>query len=228
MRRISWIVSAGIALALVAGAATAQKKATDVRPNHWATQAVQEVLDNGVMGFTDGTNFRGEAKVTRTQAVVALAKLARALEARQWKAQQSRALPTKTPEMQVVDTTQSVTRYTLAVVLSRFGNYLLNGLPRPRPNGKDMAKSEVLPAPPRITVPATHPAYASLEYLTKKKMLWPGSPLLNPDNRPVQGVELSRALAEMTTGLTNLWTELGKDEKGETPDKSFRNKPAKP
>jgi hypothetical protein len=213
--------------ALAAGAATAQKRATDIRPNHWATQAVQQVLDNGVMGFTDGTNFRGEAKVTRTQAVIALAKLAKSLETRQWRAQTSRAVPAKTAPLQVVDTTQPVTRYTLAVVLSRLGNYLIHGLPRPGPNGKDLGQSVVLPESVRITVPATDPAYASLEYLAKKKMIGPGSPMLKPNNQPVRSTELSRALAEMATGLTNLWTELGKDERGETPDKSFRNKPEK-
>jgi hypothetical protein len=228
MRRRSGILCVSLAMTLAASAATAQKKATDIRPNHWATQAVQQVLDNSVMGFTDGTNFRGEAKVTRTQAVVALAKLARALEARQWRAQKSATLSEKTAPMQVVDTTQPLTRYTFAVVLSRFGNYLLNGVPRPRPNSKDLSKSSVLPEVPRITLPATDPAYASLDYLAKKRMIWPGSPLLKPDNKPVQGTEVSRALAEIATGLTNLWTDLGKDENGETPDKSFRNRPKKP
>jgi hypothetical protein len=186
---------------------------------------VQQVLDNDVMGFTDGTNFRGEAKVTRTQAVVALAKLAQALETRKWKAETSDALPDNTSAIQVVDSKQPVTRYTLALSLSRFGNYLMNGVPRPNPNGKDIAKSDVIPAPSRIPVPATHPAYKSLEYLAKKKMISPDSPLLKADSAPLKSVELSQGLAEMATGLTNLWTELGKEEDGSTPDRSFHNKP---
>lgn len=225
MRNAKIMVGLSLCLSLSTGSSLAQKKATDIRPNHWATQAVQQALNNGVLGFTDGTNFRGEAKVTRTQAVVALAKLAQSLETRKWKAQKSSALPVKTEAMQVVDSTQPVTRYTLALSLSHFGNYLMNGLPRLNPNGKDIAKSEVLPAPPRLTIPTTHPAYKSLEYLAKKRMITPSSPLLKPDNTPLKSMELSQGLAEMATGLTNLWTELGKEEDGSTPDRSFRNRP---
>lgn len=224
--RISHAVAvSGAVLMLSLGAAGAQKKPADIRPNHPATQAVRQVLDQGVMGFTEGANFRGEAKVTRAQAVAAVAKLARALENGQWKAQRSVALPAKVQEMQVVDSTQPVTRYTMAMVLSRFGNYLKNALNRPKAGAKDLAKSRVLPTPPRITVPASHPAYASLTYLAGKRMIQPGSPLLKADNQPVQSAELSRALAEMATGLTNQWSELGQEEDGSTPDRSFRKNP---
>lgn len=223
MRYQSVVVMAGLCL-LTSGSGIAQKKPTDVRPNHPSTQAVQQVLDTGVMAFTDGTNFRGEAKVTRTQAVIAIAKLARAVETRQWKAKASVAVPGNAKNMQVVDTTQPVTRYTLANALSRFGNYLANGLPRPAAVAKDLAKSEVLPERPRITVASSHPAYASLTYLVERRMLWPGSPLLKPDDKPLQSAELSQALAEMATGLTNLWSELGKDELGNTIDQSSRKK----
>lgn len=209
---------------LITGPGTAQKQPSDMRPNHPARQEVLQVLAHNVMDFTDGTNFRGEARVSRTQAVIAIAKLARAIENGQWKARPSVPLPAKAPTMQVVDTRQPVTRYTLATVLARLGNYLTNALSRPSGPGPDLARTDALPAPPRITVPASHPAHASLTYLASKRLIWPGSPLLKPDDKPLQSVELSRALAEMTTGLINQWTELGKDEEGNTPDRSFRNR----
>ncbi len=201
----------------------------DVRPDHWAAPSVQEVLDNGVMALPDGKEFHGEAKVTHGQAVIALAKLAQMLEAGTWKAQPSRPVAdTVLKPLEHGDwRTQRVTRYELAKVLASMGDYVSAGLSRPTPDAKDLAKSEVFPPKPKITLPKTHPAYAALTYLVDKNMVLPKSPLLAADDKLLSGGEMSRALAEMVVGVTNRLTELGKDADGNTPDASFHPKPSK-
>ena len=73
------IVLAGIALAVLpAGAQTTGFK--DVPPDHWAAEAVQEVVAKGIMkGFPDGT-FRGDQPVTRYELAVTLARFMRHVE----------------------------------------------------------------------------------------------------------------------------------------------------
>src|SRR5947207_1419049 len=68
-------------------------------------------------------------------------------------------------------------------------------------------------------------AVVALAKLADNHMIWPGSPLLTADDKPVQGEEMSRGLMEMITGLNNKFTELGHDEKGNTIDNSFHGKP---
>jgi hypothetical protein len=200
----------------------------DVRANHWAHAAVGQVLKNGVMTLPDGHAFHGEAKVTHTQAVISLARLAQALEAGKWKSSASVPLPNKA----VVGPTsrgwrqQMVTRYMLASVLARFGNYVANGEQRPGPNDKAFGQSEAIPDKATVTVSSAHPAYASLVYLTKNRMVWPGSPLLKPDDRPLRGAELSRALNEMAAGLNDRLTDIGHDAEGNSID--VNSKPRKP
>src|SRR5579884_2158804 len=181
---------------LPAGNRRAAPQPVDVPPNHWARQAVLQVLQDGVMALPDGRAFHGEAKVTHTQAVIALAKLAQALEAGTWRAVSSRPVPDRLMAGSHATSWQQqpVTRYVLAETLARLGNYIANGLPR------------------------THPAYASLAYLTHNRMIWPHSPLLKPDNKPILGAELSTALAQMTAGLTDRLTSLGHDANGDTID----------
>ena len=202
---------------------------SDVRADHWAAPYVQEALDNAVMVLPDGKEFHGEAKVTHGQAVIALAKLAQMLEAGTWKAQPSRPVAdTVLKPLEHGDwRTQRVTRYELAKVLASMGDYVSAGLPRPAPDAKDLAKSDVFPPKPKITLPKTHPAYAALTYLVDKNMVLPKSPLLTADDKPLVGGEMSRALADVVVGVTNRLTELGKDADGNTPDAGFHPKPQK-
>ena len=202
---------------------------SDVRSNHWAASYVQEALDNSVMALPDGKEFHGEAKVTHGQAVIALAKLARMLEAGTWKAQPSRPVPDSVlkPLEQGDWRTQSVTRYELAKVLASMGDYVMKGLQRSAPDAKSLGQSEAFPPKPKIALPKTHPAYAALTYLADNNMVLPKSPLLTADARPLLGGELSQAVADMVAGVTNRVTEVGKDADGSTPDASFHKKPQK-
>ena len=207
------------------GHCEAQTRPADVRAGHWAEKSVTQALDNRVLNLENG-NFRGESKVTKTQAVIALAALAKSLEQGTWKRLNSAMVSTKSDNMteKTAWESQTVSRYTLAIVLSKFGNYFVNGVERAGKNGKDIAKSGTFPPKPTITLAKTHPAYASLTYLAGKNMIRPGSALLKPDNMPLRANDLSVAVSEMAFGLTNLVTELGQDEDGGTPDKTFKNK----
>lgn len=197
----------------------------DVKNNHWAASSVQKALQNNVLTLKNG-KFDGEGIVTHTQAVIALAKLAQTLEAGKWQAETSYVIPDK-----VMTTLQQgnwrqrpLTRYTLAQVLARFGEYFSNGVRRADPASKDRNKSTQLPPKPKVTLASSHPAYAAVTYLVNNHMLWSGSPLLKPGDKPIKGIEMSQAIAQVATGLTNLVTDLGLDEDGGTPDKSFKSK----
>lgn len=211
------------ALALAAPVWGAPPK--DVTASHWAAPAVEAALQNGILSLESG-KFNGDDKVTRAEAVVTLAKLARALETGKWKARGSVPIPSK-----VVKTlekgnwqAQPVTRYALAMTVSRLADYVTNGIQRAKPGEKDVNKSIVLPPKPEIALPKTDPAYESLRYLVDKRMLWPKSPLLKPDSGTLTGAQWSVALAQMVTGLTNQLTDLNKEADGSTKDRSFRNK----
>ena len=220
-------ILAGLSLclaALPAGASSGGALPSDVQSGHWASAAVREVLQNHVMDLPDGHHFRGESLVTRNQATIALAKLARALTAGAWHANPSVPVPVRV--VRQLDTkdwgNRPVTRYVLAVVLARSADYVMNGLPRPGPNDKDLAKSAALPDIPEIKVPHSNPAYASLNYLANNHMVWPDSPLLHAGSQPIKGAELGHALSEMIVGVNNRLTPLGHDENGNTMDKSFQ------
>jgi hypothetical protein len=185
------------------------------------------VLANHVMSVEPSGKFDGDALVTRRQAVIAICRLARALQGGQWHAAPSVPVPARIMPMVDAGTwkLRPIKRYTLAVVLARFGDYVANGLPHPD-TGKALGKSEALPAKPKITLSAASPAYESLTYLAARRMIWPGSPLLKADSIPLHGAELSRGLSEMCTGLTDLQTDLGHDDEGSTQDRTFHKKPA--
>ncbi len=182
------------------------------------------------MNLPDGRSFHGEAKVTRTQAVIALARLAQSLETGKWKAATSAPISSGTAQPKANAPgwrKQMVTRYMLASVLARFGDYVANGLHRPGPNDKALGQSEALPDKVTVTVPASNPAYASLVYLAKNRMIGTDSPLLKPDDKLLRGGELSRALAQMVAGLNDRLTDIGHDSEGNTIDINSA-KPGKP
>lgn len=203
----------------------AQTRPADVRAGHWAEKSVTQALDNRVLNL-ESSKFRGDRTVTKTQAVIALAALAKSLEQGTWKRLNSGTVSTKSDNMteRTAWEKQSVSRYTLAIVLSKFGNYFVNGVERAGKDGKDVAKSGAFPPKPTITLAKTHPAYASVTYLIGKNMIRSGSALLKPDNTPLYANDLSVAISELAFGLTNQVTELGLDENGGTPDQTFKNK----
>lgn len=180
----------------------------------WARKGVQSALANSVLAPAKDGSFHGETKATRAEVVIALAKLAKALETGAWKASPSERVPEKIASGGLAANwkQQSVSRYALAVILARFGDYAANGLSRPAAKGKNVGKSEAIPPKATVTVPRANPAYDSLVYLTNRRMLWPDSPLLKADDHTVTGAELSRALAQMATGLIDIRTELAPDE----------------
>lgn len=218
MRRgVFWLCVGALALP---SWALGQALPPDVRADHWAASAVTSVLTNKVMRLTDGKQFHGDAKVTRTEAIIAIANLARLLEAQQWKTKPSNAL-VKRAEVLVDQTdwkSQPVTRFAFAKVIARSGDYFTNAMKRGAPNSKDRAKSVAIPARGSLKVPTSHPAYASLSYLISKNALWSNSPLLLPDDKPVAPKEVSTALAQMLAGMNNIVTDLGKEPDGSTPD----------
>lgn len=226
MRAFAILVGLFPALIGTPAGAAGEKLPADVPGSHWAAASVQEVTRNGVLDLPDGRHFRGESKATRAQAVIALAKLARLLQAGTWHGGGSVPVSAKTAAaIQENDGWQSqpLTRYSLAVALARTGDYVANGMHRDT-GAKDLAQSIVFPAKPKVTVSRANPAHSALVYLVNNNMIWPGSPLLKADSTPIRGAEMSRALAQMVTGLNNRLTSLGHDENGETPDKTFHPK----
>lgn len=208
----------------ISGAASALPP--DVRPGHWAAAAVDQALANGVMSLDSDHRFHGEARVTREQAVIALAKLAQTVEANRWQDPKSVPIPaTVVSALKQGDWKQRpVTRYILASVLTRYGSYVSHGVNRAPTGSPDTGKSELVPPAPKIKISKNHAAYASLAYLAEHREIWPGSPLLSPSNQPVKGMELSRAVKELVIGLNNRLTALGLDASGSTPDASFHKK----
>ena len=228
-RPVLWAVLA-CAASCVSCTSGAQDSLPDVPKTHWASRAVREVVKNNVLPPAQDKAFHGANSVTRQQAIIAIAKLARALESKTWQAAASEPLPEKSDQDAQGENWQKkpVSRYVLAVTLARVGDYFANGAHRADVKSKDTGKSVILPDAPKITVSAKNPAYDSLTYLAKRRMIGPDSPLLTADDAPLMASELSGALAQMLVGLNDRLTDLGHDEKGDTPDHtSLSKKPKK-
>jgi hypothetical protein len=204
----------------------------DVRAGHWAAHGVTETLRNGVLAVDTDGKFHGEAKVTRAQAAAALAKLAQKLEADQWHAMPSVAVPESVnATLERGDwKSRPVTRYILASVLARFGDYVSHGVTRAPADSKDAGKSEILPDLGKPKLSSSQTANPALAYLAAHQEMFPKSPLLKAGSQTLTGAELSQAVSEMVVGLNDRLTSLGLDEKGDTPDKTFHKpkSPAKP
>jgi hypothetical protein len=207
--------------------ATAQSLPPDVRPGYWAAAPVQVVLRNHILSVEADRDFHGDAKVTHLQAVLALARMGKALEAGTW--QNSKSVPVTVAKTDVAPKTgtweaQSVSRYVFATVLARMGDYVSNGLVRAKPNEKDTGKSIAIPPPVAVTLPKSSTAYDALTYLASRRMIGPGSALLAADDKPLKATEMSRAMRELITGLTDRLTDIGHDADGSTHDESFHPK----
>jgi hypothetical protein len=211
---------------LSVSAVASQALPKDVSSRSWAASAVQEAIANKVLRTLPDGSFHGSMPVTRAQVVVALAAEAHVLTAGSWQHHKSSAVPES-----VVNQLNSgdwrakpVTRYMLASVLTRMGDYLNNGLHRAAPGAKDTAKSVALPPVAKVHVSPRSPYYSALHYLAVNKMVWSGSVLLQVNNAHVTSAQLSEAVAEMAEGVTNRVTSLGFDKTGATPDKTFHPK----
>jgi hypothetical protein len=218
-----------VALGCVAFAArtAAQSLPPDVRAGNWAATPVQVVLRNHILSVDTDKGFHGDAKVTHLQAVIALARLGKALEAGTW--QGSASVPVAVAKTDIAPKSgtwekQGVSRYVFATVLTRMADYASTGLVRAPSDDKDTGKSIIIPPPVAITLPKSNPAYESLTYLVSRRMIGPGSALLAADDKPLKATEMSRALRDLVTGLTDRVTDLGQDADGNTHDEAFHPK----
>ena len=216
-------------LALIMPSLTAQTLPSDVQTSHWAAQSVRQLLQNGVVSPSADKKFHGADKMTHKEAAIALAKLAKSLEAGSWKKQKSVPVSVKTLDsLQGADwQAQPVTRYTFAVVAARIGDYVSNGLPRPPANARDLSKSAALGDKPILKISKSNAAYSALTYLASNRMIHADSSLIKGDDKPLLGRDLSLAMTEMVTGLTDRLTELGHDENGGTIDVNSNKKRTK-
>ena len=114
-----------------------------------------------------------------------------------------------------------MTRYELASVLARAGDYAANRIHFYAKGGADNGKSIALPAPPQVKLPRSAPAFAAVSYLASRRMISADSPLLKPTNAPITAGQLRVALAQTLIGLNDRLTALGHDKDGGTPDHSF-------
>jgi hypothetical protein len=194
---------AAIMLALTLFSAAQAQDLKDVPKNHWARNAVIEVTRLGVMKAPTG-RFEGSQRVSRTEFAIILANFARSLEKRSWPTSGKKTI--KNPDIGKLAGTSPVTRYELAAAISLVARYAMAGLPKP--HGKVYAQSEALPPPPKLSgIAPSHPAYTSLSYLAKKRMLFPNSVLLKPGSQPVTGQQVADGLAQVIAGLTDQWTD---------------------
>jgi hypothetical protein len=193
------LTSAGILLTLTASAQTLR----DVPNGHWARPAVLEVVRQNIMEAPGG-RFNGTRAVTRRELIVALERMAKSLEAGKWPKTGAPRINEKIKAKSWRD--RPVTRYELAAVIHRLALYSTQGLPKA--TGKVYNASEAIPPPVALTgVARSDPSFASLEFLVKNRMIWPGSPLLKPGPQPVTGAQASLALSQMISGLNARLTD---------------------
>jgi hypothetical protein len=182
-----------------AGRAFAQTPA-DVPSGHWARAAVRDVLATGVMTAENG-KFRGNSKVSRRELAITIARLAQSLEKGDWANKPAAAIKADS----AVKKEEAVTRYVMASVINKVARIAAPGLPKP--TGKAYQVSVAFQKIPDIAVPKTDPAYDSLVYLSKNRMLLPKSVILKSGPEPVTAKDLSQALTIMIAGLNDRLTD---------------------
>lgn len=224
--RITLLTICACAALLRCQATCAMQPPPDVRSSHWAAPAVAKTIKAKVLRLQSDGRFHGDAKVTRTEAVLALAAMGRILVEGSWNSSgRSRPVPDSVSAVWAKTDwkDEPVRRYAFAAILTRFADYLANSARRPAAGAK-VGQSEAL-SPVTLSVSPDSPAYSALKYLAENRMVKPGSPLLKPDNSALAGRELSSALAELATGVTDRLTEVGKDADGNTPDVKPNKRP---
>jgi hypothetical protein len=197
MKRLLSIVALSTFSLVVAGAQTPR----DVPAGHWARASVTEVIKQGVMPAPNGA-FSGDKKVSRTEMAIILANFARALEAGKWPKANARAI--KDPKKADLSD-KPVSRYELAAVLDRVGRIAAHGLPSGET--KRYGKSNAIPPIADLKgVPASDPAYESLQYLAKNRMLLKGSVLAKPGPQPVTGEQVAESVSNVIAGVNDRLT----------------------
>jgi hypothetical protein len=203
MKRAS-VICAILLLTLCVGSFAADT-AKDVPQNHWARKDVDAVLSRGIMAAPAG-RFNGAAKITRTELIIAMAAFGRSLERGLWKAESGRTLKETDNDKAAASTSSAVTRYELAAVISRMGTYAAGGLPKAGP--KRFGESVALPKSDAVSkVKQSDPAYSSVQYLAKNRMIWPKSVLARPGSELVTGKDVGASAAAVITGVIDLLTD---------------------
>lgn len=178
----------------------------DVPARHRSAEAVRIVLQTGVMGAPAG-RFDGSRRVSRAETVTVLARVARLLQAHRWPA--TRAVPLKAAVAPKDWRKRPVTRYDVAESIVRVVPYALAGLPTRAADRPFISKA--LPARPKVKLTDT-PVHRELKYLIDRRMVWPGSKLLEPNKTPITGQQLADGLAQMIAGLNGIMTDEPKTE----------------
>jgi hypothetical protein len=203
-------LAAAVALlaALGAPALTQSDLPGDVPQSHWAAESVRVVLRAGVL-TAPGDRFAGARRVTRAELIAVLVRVVRKLEARSWPTTEPSPLPARASAQQWQK--RPVTRYDLAAVLARVVPYAVAGLPAR--SASRPVYSEAIPDAPNLSkVRASAAVKRELKYLADRRMVWPRSPLLEPERKTVTGRQLADALSQVIAGLNGRMTEEPKDE----------------
>jgi hypothetical protein len=189
-------------LLMTFGIAACAEAPKDVPAGHWARKDVEAALQRGVM-TAPGGKFNGAARVTRTDLIQTMARFGQSLEKSAWSRATGRQARIKD---RPAVSSQSVTRYELAAVVARMGRYAAAGIPKA--GSKRYGESVALPKPATVTkVPASDPAYASVQYLAKNRMIWPESVLSKPGNEPVTAKDVADAVAAVISAVIDLHTD---------------------
>jgi len=164
--------------------------------------------------------FKGESKVTRRELAITLARLAKSLEKGDWASKP--ASPVSAGG--AAASNGPVTRYVLAVVLNKVARVMSVGLPRAA--GREYHGSVVLPKPQTVTISKSDPAYDSLAFLGKHRMLETHSFLLKSGDEPVTGKQVSESLSAMAAGLNDRLTDepQNREDLGEPPNHKAHEK----
>jgi hypothetical protein len=199
--------SAACAIALVTMTlgAGAIDRAKDVPQNHWARKDVDAVLERAVMVAPEG-KFRGDARLTRTELILAMAAFGKSLDRGQWSAATGKPSKSLDTRGSTTSVSRPVTRYEAAAVIARLGRHAAAVIPKA--SDKRFGKSLVLPKAQAVTtVRSSDPSYASIQYLGQHRMIAPNSILAKPGNEPVTGKELAAAVVAVISGVIDQHTD---------------------
>ena len=195
---------------------------TDVKLDNWAATAVARCLKEGALSVQKDQLFHGDDLVSSLEAATSLAKLAQSVRSGKWRAGSGK--PVSAAGKKKIETTnwetKSITRYAFAAIISRYADFYVRGIKRPSPQSKALGKSVLIPVV-KIPSDTSNPAFVSLDYLAKRHLIQPGSPLLNPSARTISGIEMSHIIRDLALGMVDQDTNLGLDEFGATPDNTF-------
>ena len=195
---------------------------TDVKLDNRAAPAVARCLNEGALSLQKDKLFHGDDLVSPLEAATSLAKLAQSVRGGKWRAGSEKQISGAGKNK--IETTnweiKPITRYAFASIISRYADFYVRSIKRPSPQSKTLGKSVLIP---EMKVPSdrSNPAFASLDYLARKHLIQPGSPLLKSNAKTISGIEMSHIIRDLALGMIDQDTELGLDGSGATPDKTF-------